>query len=197
MTAHLDVHEPKPPDDPDSPLSFSMEGYPGQPPAALLGRYWAPGWNSVQSINKFQIEVGGPLHGGDPGRRLIEAIPANEVEPRQDALPPYCADIPAAFAPRAGRWWIVPAHHIFGSEELSIHAPGIAQLAPKPYVAIPSAEAERLGLTDGQDVTLTIGQRTWRLPVKARPGLPAGVAIVPSGLPELTGLELPAWAEIQ
>ena len=204
MTANLDVHEPKPPADPDSPLAFSMEGFPGLPPAALLGRYWAPGWNSVQAINKFQIEVGGPLHGGDPGRRLIEAVPASEVEtisaspvePRQDVLPPYFADVPAAFTPRAGRWWAVPALHIFGSEELSVHAPGIAQLAPKPYVAIPSAEAERLGFKDGQPVTLTIGQRTWRLPLKARPGLPAGVAAVPSGLPESCGLELPAWAEI-
>ena len=33
MLANISVHEPKPPDDPDSPLSFSMEGTPG--PAAL------------------------------------------------------------------------------------------------------------------------------------------------------------------
>ena len=33
MTAHLDVREPKPPDDPDSPLAFSMEGFAGRPAA--------------------------------------------------------------------------------------------------------------------------------------------------------------------
>ena len=72
MHADTDVNEPMTPRDPDSPLGFSMEGYQGEPPSSLLTHYWAPGWNSVQAVNKFQEEVGGPLRGGDPGRRLIE-----------------------------------------------------------------------------------------------------------------------------
>src|SRR5262249_51446711 len=64
VTAELDVHEPKPPEDPDSPLAHSMEGYPCQPPSPLIPFFWAPGWNSVQSANKYQQEVGGPLRGG-------------------------------------------------------------------------------------------------------------------------------------
>ncbi len=74
MLADVSVHEPKPPDDPDTPLAFSMEGYQDQPPAPLISRYWSPGWNSVQALNKFQQEVGGPLNGGDPGKRLIEPV---------------------------------------------------------------------------------------------------------------------------
>jgi NADH-quinone oxidoreductase subunit G len=57
--------------DPETPLAFTMEGYPGPVPPALLTRIWAPGWNSNEAINQFQIEVGGPLHGGDPGRRVF------------------------------------------------------------------------------------------------------------------------------
>jgi NADH-quinone oxidoreductase subunit G len=72
MLADISVHEPAPPADPDTPLAFSMEGYQDQPPPPLISRYWSPGWNSVQALNKFQQEVGGPLHGGDPGKRLIE-----------------------------------------------------------------------------------------------------------------------------
>ena len=72
MLANISVHEPKPPDDPDSPLSFSMEGNPDQPPSALLPFFWSPGWNSIQAVNKFQAEIGGPLRQGDPGVRLIE-----------------------------------------------------------------------------------------------------------------------------
>ena len=68
MLADVSVHEPKPPADPDTPLAFSMEGYQDQPPAPLISRYWSPGWNSVQALNKFQQEVGGPLKGGDPGK---------------------------------------------------------------------------------------------------------------------------------
>jgi NADH-quinone oxidoreductase subunit G len=70
--AHLDVHEPKPPEDPDSPLAFTMEGLRAPPPPPLIPRFWAPGWNSDQSMNKFQDEVGGGLRGGDPGVRLFE-----------------------------------------------------------------------------------------------------------------------------
>jgi len=68
--------EPRPADDPDSPLAYSMEGI-GEPvPPALIPRIWAPGWNSVQALNKFQEEVAGPLRGDDPGRRLFaEAAP--------------------------------------------------------------------------------------------------------------------------
>ncbi len=72
MQADTDILEPKPPEDPDSPLAYSMEGYEGDPPSPLISRYWAPGWNSVQALNKFQQEIGGPLRGGDPGKRLIE-----------------------------------------------------------------------------------------------------------------------------
>jgi NADH-quinone oxidoreductase subunit G len=51
MLANITVHEPKPPDDPDSPLVFSMEGNPDQPPAALQPFFWTPRWNSIQSVN--------------------------------------------------------------------------------------------------------------------------------------------------
>jgi NADH-quinone oxidoreductase subunit G len=46
MSAHRSVHEPRPPQDPDSPLAFSMEGYQGERlPAALIPYAWAPAWN--------------------------------------------------------------------------------------------------------------------------------------------------------
>ena len=71
MFANVSVHEPEPPKDPESPLSFSMEGYQGIPPAPLIPRFWAPGWNSVQALNKFQTEINGLLMGGEVGKRLI------------------------------------------------------------------------------------------------------------------------------
>jgi NADH-quinone oxidoreductase subunit G len=76
MLADRTVHEPPPPRDPDSPLAFSMEGRPGVPPPSLIPLFWAPGWNSVQATAKYQTEVGGPLLGGDPGRRLLEPPPS-------------------------------------------------------------------------------------------------------------------------
>jgi len=188
ITAHLSVQEPKPPDDPDAPLAFSMEGSPARPPASLLTRFWAPQWNSVQAVNKFQVETGGALQGGDPSRRLIE--------PPAGVPTPYSVSIPGAFAPRTSRWLIVPAWHIFGSDELSVHSPGIAARVPKPYVALHPNDMARLGLEEGQEVTLSVGIQSRTCPVVASPGLPIGVARTPAGLPGLPVLVLPAWGSI-
>ena len=43
MTAHLDLREPKPPDDPDSPLAFSMEGSRDSPAARPASPVLGPG----------------------------------------------------------------------------------------------------------------------------------------------------------
>src|SRR5437879_13595950 len=67
MLANISVHEPKPPDDPDSALAFSMESDPGLAPPSLNPFFCAPGWNSIQAVNKFQSEIGSPFPGGDPG----------------------------------------------------------------------------------------------------------------------------------
>ncbi len=189
MNAQISVHEPKPPDDPDTPLAFSMEGYTGQPPAALIPRFWAPGWNSVQSLNKFQDEVGGALRGGDPGRRLIE--------PAQHKRPTYFNQIPGAFEQQAGKWLIAPLYHIFGSEELSILTPGIAERAPRPYVGLNPEDASSLDVREGETVSLPLEGEEWRLPVRLLPGLPEGVAGLPAGLPGLEGLSLPAWSRLK
>jgi NADH-quinone oxidoreductase subunit G len=63
MYADKAMHEPKPEDDPDSPLSFSMEGE-ARPPGTLVPFFWAPGWNSPQATIKHQLEPGGELRGG-------------------------------------------------------------------------------------------------------------------------------------
>ncbi len=118
MLANISVHEPKPVDDPDTPLSFSMEGYEGKPPAALISRYWSPRWNSVSALNKFQQEVGGPLKGGDPGKRLIEPI--------RDGKQAYFTDVPSKAMPGQQE---APQYDIFRSEELSAQAPAIIERA--------------------------------------------------------------------
>jgi NADH-quinone oxidoreductase subunit G len=188
MHANVDVHEPKPPDDPDSPLSFSMEGHEGQPPSALIPRFWAPHWNSVQALNKFQAEIAGPLRGGDPGQRLIE--PARvETSPLPSGR--YFERIPAAFTPQAGQWLVVPIHHIFGSEELSILTPGVEELAPEPYLALHPEDAAGLAAGAGAEVALHMEDMIYRLPVKLMPTLPQGVAGLPVGLPGLPGITRP------
>jgi NADH-quinone oxidoreductase subunit G len=187
MHAGVNVHEPKPPDDPDSALSFSMEGYEGMPPSPLIARFWAPGWNSVQAVNKFQNEVGGPLRGGDPGRRLIEPAASGEV--------PYFCDVPEAFQPRRDELLVVPLHHIFGSEEFSVLSPGIAERAPEPYLALNPEDAGRHGIDEGKEAEIVISGRTYRLRGIIKRSLPRGVAGLPL-LAGLAGIALPAWGRV-
>jgi NADH-quinone oxidoreductase subunit G len=185
MQADRNVHEPKPPTDEDAPLAFSMEGYDGAPPPELMTRLWAPGWNSEQALNKFQSEIGGPLRGGDPGRRLIE--PAASDEGRTFAAPqppPALGDDEVL---------LVPIHHIFGSEELSMASPAIAQRAPQPYLALNPEDAP---VAEGGTVRLQVGADTLDLPVRLLAGMPPRLAGLPVGLPGLPVLALPATARI-
>ena len=145
----------------------------------LLPFFWTPGWNSIQAVNKFQAEIGGPLRQGDPGVRVIE---------RDGAGFRFFEQPPPAFEARKDEWLVVPLYHIFGSEELSRSAPAIAELSPEPYVALNPEDASRFG----KEVEL-FGQR---LPVKIATDLPKGLAGVPAGVPPFAGLDLPMWSRI-
>jgi NADH-quinone oxidoreductase subunit G len=186
--ANISVHEPKPPDDPDSALAFSMESGPGTVPSSLIPFFWAPGWNSIQAVNKFQSEVGGPLRGGDPGVRLIE--------PSQESDWQYVAAIPSAFKARHGEWLLVPIFHIFGSEELSRHAQGIAQVISRPYLALNPTEASLLGAKSGEQIKVSVDGSQFELEVMLRADLPRGVAGLPAGFPPLEGVMMPAFCKL-
>jgi NADH-quinone oxidoreductase subunit G len=183
MLVNIDISEPKPPDDPDSPLSFSMEGTPDKPPAALIPFFWSPGWNSIQATNTYQKEIGGPLRGGEAGARMFEPAAGNGQS--------YFSAIPSAFEPREDEWLLMPMYHFFGSDELSQAGRGIAELVTKPHVALNSAE-----LTEGTEVEVSCSSGRFRLPVRIRTDLPRGVACLSAGLPPLTGITLPAWGKI-
>uniref|UniRef100_UPI0035615FDF NADH-quinone oxidoreductase subunit NuoG n=1 Tax=Halomonas sp. TaxID=1486246 RepID=UPI0035615FDF len=76
LRANIAVSEPRTPQDPDTPFTFSMEGYSGfDRPRKEVPFAWAPGWNSHQAWNKFTDEVGGHLRAGDPGVRLVAPRP--------------------------------------------------------------------------------------------------------------------------
>jgi NADH-quinone oxidoreductase subunit G len=211
MHADVSVFEPTPPDDHDAPLSFSMEGYRDEPPAPLVTHFHAPRWNSVQALNKFQQEVGGPLRGGDPGVRLIEppavptSIPAaaqsstavTPSPPRPAAAPSSRPAPPPAFRPALDRLLAVPLHHIYGSEELSMLSPPVAGRAPAAYVALNALDAERLGAREGRPLKVTLDELHLSLPVRIVASLPEGVAGLPVGLPGQPFVALPAELEIE
>jgi NADH-quinone oxidoreductase subunit G len=180
MRANLSVHEPRQPQDGDSALAFSMEGHngtqAGNRPSALIPYAWAPGWNSPQSWNKFQDEVGGHLQGGDPGIRLIEPAEGG-------TLARYGDQIPGAFAAQSGEWQVLPFAHIFGSEELSARAAPLASLISAAYVALNPRDADALGADENALLEVSLRGETVRLPVRRRSDLPRGTVGLAVGLP--------------
>jgi NADH-quinone oxidoreductase subunit G len=185
MHANKNVSENKPPEDSDSALSYTMEGLRALPPSSMIPFFWSPGWNSVQSVNKYQEEVGAALRGGDPGLCLLKPVGTSQK---------YFSYAPEAFKALEGRLFIVPLHHIFGSEELSVQSSGIASRAPLPYVMISNADAKGLNLVENQILTFAIGPTEFNLPVRINADLKEGLAAVPTGLIQLPYAELPAWA---
>jgi NADH-quinone oxidoreductase subunit G len=187
--AEEDVSEPKPPEDENSALAFSMEGAEGHPPPELITRYWAPGWDSVQALNKFQAEIGGPLAGGDPGARLLE--------PAAGTRPDYFDSIPPTGEAREGSLRLVRLYHIFGSEPLSMLSPAIAELAPRPYAALDPGSAAALGVMEGDVVRVEGDGISLDLPARILLSLPQGTAGLPAGLPGMPHIPQPAWCSVE
>lgn len=185
MLANINVSEPKPPEDPDSPLSYTMEGMRGEPPSTMIPFFWSPGWNSVQSINKYQQEVGGALRGGDPGIRLFEPAEHGSVN--------YFTMVSEKFVSKEGQLLIVPLYHIFGSEELSARSRSVEQRLPEGYIMVSTKDAIALSVHEKQSISFDIKGQQYQLPVRLSDSIPSGVAGLPNGLKGLPYVELPAW----
>ncbi|MDI1279299.1 NADH-quinone oxidoreductase subunit NuoG [Methylobacter sp.] len=186
MHADIKVSEPGQPQDQETPFAFSMEGDTAQVLPALVPVIWAPGWNSNQAINKFQQQTGGHLRDGDPGVRLLEA----------SGTLPWFGDIPPAFKPEQGRWRVMPLPHIFGTEELSLQSPSIAERLPAFCVLLNPLDAETLKVDSGDQVEISslLGISILKIPVQIEPTLPQGLLGITAGLPAFQSMK--NWAQV-
>ena len=162
MRAHLNVHEPKQPEDEQSVLAFSMEGVSALKNAAVLGQTWAPGWNSNQSVSKFQEEINGELKQGDTGSLLIS----------RDGTSGSYFEVPAPAQVPAGQFALARAFQIFGSDELSARSEAIQQRMCGAWVSLAPEDAEALSLGQGDKVSLNGNGSTAAVLIrkKMRPG---------------------------
>ncbi|HEX4896125.1 MAG TPA: NADH-quinone oxidoreductase subunit NuoG [Solimonas sp.] len=172
MRANQSVHEPRQPQDADTALSFSMEGYAGigsqDRPSELTPYAWSPGWNSPSAWNKFQDEIGGHLRGGDPGVALLAAGQAQ----------PYFTSVPAAWSPGAALRVLALRQH-FGTEELSQRAKPIRERSGETVVTLSAADAARAGVNG--HATVELDGQSLRLPTRISDTLPAGCIGLPAG----------------
>ncbi|MEE8244934.1 MAG: NADH-quinone oxidoreductase subunit NuoG, partial [Pseudomonadales bacterium] len=140
--AHLSVHEPKTTVDDETPLAFSMEGLNADQPGSLIPYVWSPGWNSNQSVFKFQQEVAGSLQGGEVGVRLLD------VPPNKAGLQDRFRQTTRAGSESTAGMRLLPLFSIFGSDELSSFSPPIDERSSGPQLFLNRGDAAQLGLTE-------------------------------------------------
>ena len=153
MHADASVHEPKAPIDDETPYSYSMEGQnPGDQAGAAIPYSWTPGWNSNQSIFKFQSEVSGDLLGQSSGKRLFPVPSEPDAEIDQE----FSFDV-APEASASGEDGLIPfaVHDVFGSDELSARSWPIAKRSKGSYVLLNAQDADKLGVSETQGVKST------------------------------------------
>ena len=138
MLADISVHEPMQPVDTESALAFTMEGNQQDAPASLRPYTWSPGWNSNQSIHKFQHETGQADAAEMPGILLLQG---------GNTLAPF--ELNAAHEPFSGPGRLIAQHHIFGSDPVSNAAGELATLIPRPYLRMNAETAASLGVDQG------------------------------------------------
>jgi NADH-quinone oxidoreductase subunit G len=183
MNANIAVAESKISQDPDSPLAFSMEGQPEDPPSSLVPFYWTPGWNSVQAMYNYLDEPGGKMKGGDPGIMLIDKIMGGNssfnmpdqqnTEVRNDGL------------------LILPVHQIFGSDELSSFSPSLAQRIHEPFVLMNQKDAEIISAVGGDIIQLEIAGKKLKVKLNIENSLNQGIAGLSVNLPGMPFIDLP------
>ncbi|MEM1189306.1 MAG: NADH-quinone oxidoreductase subunit NuoG [Pseudomonadota bacterium] len=186
MRANVSVHEPKQPVDEDSPLAYSMEGLNRDEPSSLLPYVWSPGWNSNQSLHRFQAEVGGPIRGGSAGIRLL---------PDEAAAPRPATGTGAAPEEERGGFQLVPRWRIFGSGELSALSPGIDELVESGFVELDAQAAAELGVGPGDG--LVIGDDLATLRVKINNEMAAGCVGFSVGLDGCENLAAPCRVSLR
>lgn len=189
MSANRNVSEPKPLQDDDSPLSSTMEGYKSNPPSSAIPFFWAPGWNSVQSVAKYQEEPGGALRGGDPGIRMFHDKAVEKSV--------FSKDMPEPFKQRAEKWLLLPQYHVLGSGELSIYTKALEELSPEPFIAISKQDAVELKVNNGDKLKLIFEDKSNELPIKIQEEMCDGVALVSAGLQGMEVMNWGSWVKIE
>ncbi|MFA0812163.1 NADH-quinone oxidoreductase subunit NuoG [Microbulbifer epialgicus] len=187
--AETHVSEDPPIQDPDAPMSFSMEGIHNPNKTLLQANIWSPGWNSNQSIFKFQEEVGGERKGGPSGIRIERpkhSIPEWEISSTASPELPGNPD----------QLQMLPVYRLFGSEELSNQAMGISEVIEAPFVLVNQADAAASDIRQGEMVELETGCGVYRAEARINSTTTPGTIGVPFGLPDFETLSplLPGFA---
>jgi NADH-quinone oxidoreductase subunit G len=187
INANINVSEGKIPEDKDSPLAFSMEGYWGYPPESLISINWYPGWNSVQASIKHQALLN--LTEKDiAGLRLLDSNNEKHLT--------YSANFVEPLSPKTGDFFIVPVYRIFGSEELSSMGKAISSRIQYPFILINKSDSETQGISENETIELRINNHILKVKVKLDNCLQPGLIGLSANFAGMPYLNLPATGQL-
>lgn len=173
ILSHQNIHEKRQPQDKNSMFSFSMEGHHSN--SQYIPFSWFPGWNSVQSWNKHQDEIGKKLRYGDPGIKILKINKNSKLK--------WFYNIPDDINYNKKQWLIVPYYHLFGSEEMTQLSPSIKKLSPKPYAIINDMDINYLNnYLNNKMIQFNYLDQKFCLPVRFSKKLKSGLIGLPIGL---------------
>ena len=158
LDAEVAVAETAPIPDEDAPMTFSMEGIHFASESPLQANNWAPGWNSNQSIHRYQPKPGAKRLGRSSGQyiartqhrfvadsNLSEAMLHTETTPHN----------------HTGGFRLVPLYRMFGSGELSNAAATIASVVDQAFALVHPQDLDALNLREGQTVQIRLEGDIW------------------------------------
>jgi NADH-quinone oxidoreductase subunit G len=186
VNAHHDVQEQAPPSNEYSPFATSMEGYHGAQAGVPVPFFWSPGWNSVQSVNKFQSEIGGALRHGDDGVKLGGKDQESSgywpvtVRPAEPAVLLF-----------------IPCLPVFGGEELSALSPAIEARMAVPTASMNIRTAALHQITEGATMDYVTQGASMRLVTEIDDHLPDHVVQIVAGYPGQPPLPGPVHGHVR
>jgi NADH-quinone oxidoreductase subunit G len=134
----------------------------------------------------------------DTGTRAgTRCRPSTRCRPCLGELKRFHGGVPGPFQTRERELLVLPLWQLFGSEELSRLAAGIAELIHGPSLYVHPQDARRLGLEEGGRVELLIDSGSWVLPLQLDGQLAPGTTLVPAGFPGQSPPALPAWGRLR
>ncbi|QCI19262.1 NADH-quinone oxidoreductase subunit NuoG [Buchnera aphidicola] len=173
LRSHVDIHEPKQPEDNDSMFSFSMEGsnrfyeY-----SSYIPFVWSPGWNSPQAWNKFQKEIGGDLKNGSPGillfKEKIKKTIFFSIKNKKTSI-------------RKNLFTVVPYYTLFGVDEISQYSPEIHHKIYSIYALISIKNAKEKNLESGSTIMFQCLNQTFHMSIKLSKTLSSKNIALPIG----------------
>ncbi|QJC29216.1 NADH-quinone oxidoreductase subunit NuoG [Enterobacteriaceae endosymbiont of Plateumaris rustica] len=177
ILSNINIHEQKQLEDKDTIFNFSMEGnYDSNIKCTHLPFVWYPGWNSLQSLNKFQKEIGVSSKYGPTGIKILNK--------NNKLLNKFKYIIPKPL--NLKKFTIVPYYSLFYSDSLIQKSKLIRKYFYNQYIIINNLDAINLGIQENfcnSIIELFCLNNKIQLPLRISKKLHKGLIGLPLGIP--------------